>query len=207
MCQRLLDGMLDEPTRGLDARLQETFFEILRTTQQRLQIPVVLVTHDLEECSGIADQVYLIENGRFLQSGPKGNVFSRPANSDIARALGIFNVMPATIASLDPGKKTSRVRMLESEIEGPYFPGRLIGDQGFVCVQRSELELSAPKQERSANQLKLRIRAVTSGISGVRVQFEGGMVAYVSETKFASLREHDDLNVTIPASAVYFVGK
>ena len=49
--------LLDEPARGLDARLRLSFHDVLRKTRDRLDIPVLLVTHDLEECFELADSV------------------------------------------------------------------------------------------------------------------------------------------------------
>src|SRR5207248_1972861 len=67
--------LFDEPTRGLDARLRQAFYDVLRKTRERLPLPLVLVTHDLEECFELADSVYLMDHGRFLQSGSRELVF------------------------------------------------------------------------------------------------------------------------------------
>ena len=98
--------LLDEPTRGLDARLRQAFYEVLRTTRERSQAPIVLVTHDLEECMQLSDYVCLMEAGRFVQSGLREQVFARPANLEVARALGIYNLLPAKITALDPSRDT-----------------------------------------------------------------------------------------------------
>ena len=47
-------------------------------------------------------------------------------------------IIPAEIAALDPTQNTSRLRVLNDEIEGPYLPGHLIGDHGFLCVRQFE---------------------------------------------------------------------
>ena len=69
--------LFDEPTRGLDARLRQTFYDVLRKTRERLRVPLVLVTHDLEECFELADSVFLLDRGRFVQSGSRELVFQR----------------------------------------------------------------------------------------------------------------------------------
>ncbi len=197
--------LLDEPTRGLDIRLRRAFYEVLRETHRRLAIPVVLVTHDLDEALELADAVYLIDRGRVLQSGPKELVFARPATLDIARSLGIYNLLPATISSLDPGRHTSRLTVLDQEIEGPYLPGHLIGDSGFVCVRQSETRVRVPLTRTSANQLLLKLLGSSASSRGVRLLFEHGVTAVVSESEFEQLRGEDRLAVEIPPSAVYFV--
>jgi len=113
--------LLDEPTRGLDARLRQAFYEVLRTTRERSQAPIVLVTHDLEECMQLADFVCLMEGGRFVQSGPREQVFSRPANAEVARALGIYNLLPAKVSALDPSRDTCSLDVAGSEVQGRYL--------------------------------------------------------------------------------------
>lgn len=198
--------LLDEPTRGLDFRLRRAFYDVLRETHRRLEIPIVLVTHDPDECLELADCVYLLDRGRVLQSGPKDTVFARPETLEIARSLGIYNLLPATIAALDPGRHTSRLRVLDQEIEGPYLPGHLIGDIGFLCVRQSEVRVRPPVARSSGNQLLLRLTGSSSSSRGVRVVFEHDVAAFVSESDFEQqLRGHERLAVEIPPSAIYFI--
>ena len=65
------DGILlfDEPTRGLDRASAKPFLQVLRKTRERLRVPLVLVTHDLEECFELADSVFLLDHGQPVQSG------------------------------------------------------------------------------------------------------------------------------------------
>ena len=129
--------LLDEPTRGLDARLRQSFYDILRQARARVDIPLLLVTHDLDECLALADTICLMDNGRFLQTGSAAAVFAHPASVAAARLLGLYAILPAEIRALDPTRKTSSIRVLDQEIEGPYLPGHLLGDRGFLCIRSS----------------------------------------------------------------------
>ncbi|MGI8959934.1 MAG: ABC transporter ATP-binding protein [Bryobacteraceae bacterium] len=198
--------LLDEPTRGLDARLRRAFYDVLRKTRERLQLPLVLVTHDLEECFELADSVCLLDRGRSLQCGSRELVFLRPASTDVARSLGLYNVLPAEIAALDPTRNTSRLRVLNSEIEGAYLPGHLIGDRGFLCIRESEINVLPPSAQAVRNQLMLRVLSSTPSSQGIRLRFENDVFAAVSETEYARLRGRDCLRIEIPSTAVYFIG-
>jgi molybdate transport system ATP-binding protein len=198
--------LLDEPTRGLDARLRRAFYDVLRKTRERLQVPLVLVTHDVEECFELADTVFLLDRGRFVQSGSRELVFHRPNTIDMARSLGVYNVIPAEISGLDPTGNTSRLRVLNNEIEGPYLPGHLIGDHGFLCIRYSEIKVLPPIVQPARNQLMLRVLDSTPSSRGVRLTFEHDVFVAVSETEYAQLRGDDCLRLEIPSSAVYFIG-
>jgi len=198
--------LLDEPARGLDPRLRRAFYDVLQETRARLQVPVLLVTHDLEECFELADSICLVECGRFLQCGTKDAVLSRPASVEAARVLGLHNIIPAEITALDPGRDSSRLRVFDSEIEGPYLPGHLIGDRGFLCVRDSDMKI-APLQPATHNQIQLRLAKTTASSRGVHVLFEHDLRARVNDAEWQWLRGHECLGIEIPKSAVYFIGK
>jgi ABC-type sulfate/molybdate transport systems ATPase subunit len=199
--------LFDEPTRGLDARLRQTFYAALRTTRERSQAPIVLVTHDLEECMQLGDFVCLIELGHFVQSGPREQVSALPASSDVARTLGIYNLLPATITALDPGRDTCLLDVAGSDVQGRYLKGRLIGDQGYLCVRQTEARLLPNFGRRDLNQIVLRVAGVTPSAQGVRVLLEHGSAAIVSEAQYELLRGEITLKLEIAPSAVYFIPK
>ncbi len=199
--------LLDEPTRGLDARLRAAFYQLLQKTRERLQVPVILVTHDLDECFELADFVCLMDRGRFLQTGTRDDVFAKPATADIARSLGLYNIAPAVIAALDPTRNTSHIRVFDGEIEGPYLPGHLIGDHGFLCLRASEIKLAADTGRAPRSQLALHLVSSAPCSRGIRITLEHGVFATVSEADFQTLRNSPRLLLDIPPSAVYFLEK
>ena len=52
--------LLDEPTRGLDAALRQEFYSVLREARSAFGIPVVMVTHDIEEAVVLADRIVVM---------------------------------------------------------------------------------------------------------------------------------------------------
>jgi ABC-type sugar transport system ATPase subunit len=80
--------LLDEPLSNLDAKLRlETRVE-LRKLQRSLGITTVYVTHDQEEAMTIADRMAIFNEGRIVQVGTPGDVFSRPASATVAAFIG-----------------------------------------------------------------------------------------------------------------------
>ncbi len=198
--------LLDEPTRGLDSRLRNAFYDVLHKTRQRLNIPALLVTHDLDECSELADFVYLIERGRFVQAGPRDAVFAKPASIEVARMLGFENILTAEIVALDPGRNTSRLAVLDTVLEGPYLPGHLIGDRGSVCIREHEMKVAASKGSGQVNRLSLRVLKTTPVPAGIRISFEQGVSAIAGESEWLEWRTNERLWVTIHPQAIHFIG-
>ena len=56
--------LLDEPFSALDIHTRTTLREKLGVLKKEFQIPIILVTHDLEEATILGDQVVSIEQGR-----------------------------------------------------------------------------------------------------------------------------------------------
>lgn len=199
--------LLDEPTRGLDVRLRSSFYSLLKQMRERLESPILLVTHDLEECFELADYVCLIDHGIFLQTGPRDAVLNRPATADLARSLSIYNVAAAEIESLDPGRDASRLRVLGHAVDGPYFPGHLLGDQGFFCVRKAEIAVRVPQNGRPHNQIVLDVLNTAVSQRGIRIEFEHDFSADVSEAAYEALRGNQRLALEFPANAVHFIAK
>ena len=164
--------LLDEPAQGLDAPLRFEFYSVLRQVRAEFTTPMLLVTHDLDECLELGDEMLIIHNGRLIQSGSPRSILEQPANVDVARLLGVFNLLPAEILALDPARNTSRLRFGDFEFSGKFLNGRFIGDHVTVCVRPNALRalprLGTPAPDQMPASL---IRAVDKS-DAVRLDFE-----------------------------------
>lgn len=87
--------LLDEPLSNLDPSLREDLRDQIRSIIRKLNMTTVFVTHDQQEALSLADRIAIMENGLCQQIGTPGEVYSRPANSFVARFLGGANVLSA----------------------------------------------------------------------------------------------------------------
>ncbi len=72
--------LLDEPFSGLDERLREQVRDDTLGLLRRNGTAALLVTHDPEEALFMADRLYLMRDGRIVQSGPPQDLYFRPAD-------------------------------------------------------------------------------------------------------------------------------
>jgi len=86
--------LLDEPFSALDAPVRADLRRELRQLQRETGMSTVLVTHDPEEAALLATEVMVIANGSLLQSGSRQEVFGKPSSPEVARLLGIANLLP-----------------------------------------------------------------------------------------------------------------
>ncbi|MDZ8185838.1 MAG: ABC transporter ATP-binding protein [Nostoc sp. ChiSLP02] len=68
----------DEPTTALDVTVQATILELLRELQQKRDMAMIFITHDLGLISEIADQVAVMYKGKVVESGASNQIFSNP---------------------------------------------------------------------------------------------------------------------------------
>ena len=93
--------LLDEPFSAVDQVTRRKLREELAQLRGSLQIPVVLVTHDLEEAAMLADRLTILHHGETLQHGMPQEVFNQPASVLVARLVDVPNVFEARVVAHD----------------------------------------------------------------------------------------------------------
>jgi oligopeptide/dipeptide ABC transporter ATP-binding protein len=68
----------DEPTTALDVTIQAQILDLLREVQQRREMALLLITHDLGVVAEIADDIAVMYAGRIVETGPADAVLSAP---------------------------------------------------------------------------------------------------------------------------------
>lgn len=89
--------LLDEPFSAVDQQTRRKLYRELARLRLDLPVPILMVTHDINEVQQLADSVCLIHRGRTLQYGQTQQVINRPDSKQSARLLGHQNLVPAHI--------------------------------------------------------------------------------------------------------------
>jgi microcin C transport system ATP-binding protein len=71
----------DEPTTALDVTIQAQILELLKDLQRRLDMGLLLITHDLGVVRKVADQVHVMTAGEVVEHGTTNEVFGKPQHS------------------------------------------------------------------------------------------------------------------------------
>ena len=93
--------LLDEPFSAVDQQTRRKLYRELANLRSGLDIPMILVTHDVGEVQQLADSMCLIHKGQTLQQGSVRDVMSAPKSKAIAKLLGHQNLFAATVSSQD----------------------------------------------------------------------------------------------------------
>ncbi len=65
----------DEPTTALDVTVQAQILKLIRELQQRRNIGVIFISHDLSVVADIADHIAVMQYGRFVEQGSRDDIF------------------------------------------------------------------------------------------------------------------------------------
>lgn len=80
--------LMDEPLSNLDPARREAFFPYLERVRDEMRLPIIYVSHQLDEIVRLADRAALISEGRIRASGPVEELFRAP---EMKPYLGYFD--------------------------------------------------------------------------------------------------------------------
>ena len=83
--------LLDEPFSAVDQMNRQGLYRLLADLRRELSVPIVLVTHDLNEARMLADRLVVMDAGQVLQQGTPASIHNAPRNARVADLVGIHN--------------------------------------------------------------------------------------------------------------------
>ncbi|MGN0312892.1 MAG: ABC transporter ATP-binding protein [Lachnospiraceae bacterium] len=70
----------DEPTTALDVTIQAQILELMQELQRKLEMSIIMVTHDLGVIASMCDEIMVMYGGRVCERGTADDIFYRPAH-------------------------------------------------------------------------------------------------------------------------------
>ena len=68
----------DEPTTALDITTQRDILRLIRELSEKLQLAVLIITHDMSVVRALASDVYVMQGGNIVESGKVQHIFANP---------------------------------------------------------------------------------------------------------------------------------
>jgi len=68
----------DEPTTALDVTIQAQILELIKDIQKKIQMAVILITHDFGIVADLADDIIVMYGGGIIESGSVYDIFKNP---------------------------------------------------------------------------------------------------------------------------------
>ncbi|CQR58776.1 methionine ABC transporter ATP-binding protein [Paenibacillus riograndensis] len=81
----------DEATSALDPQTTYSILELLEDINRKLNLTIVLITHEMDVLRHICRNAAVIEGGRIVENGPVEQLFYRPESETAKQFVNIFN--------------------------------------------------------------------------------------------------------------------
>jgi oligopeptide/dipeptide ABC transporter ATP-binding protein len=91
----------DEPTTALDVTIQAQILELIKSLREKLQMAVVLITHDLGVVAETCDYVVVMYAGKVVEEGTAEDIFYRPSHP---YTKGLLNSIPSHTGEKKSGR-------------------------------------------------------------------------------------------------------
>jgi putative spermidine/putrescine transport system ATP-binding protein len=95
--------LMDEPLSNLDAKLRLEMRAEIRRIHNLLGAATIHVTHDHQEALSLADRIVVLGDGAVRQIGTPEDLYTRPANPEVAEFMGYRNMVRSNTEMLDGG--------------------------------------------------------------------------------------------------------
>lgn len=197
--------LLDEPARGLDAPLRAELYEVIRQVRKEFSTPVLLVTHDLDECFELGEEMIVLREGKVAQAGKPADIVEKPISLDVARLLGHYNLLRAEIVQLDPQNNSSTLRIGDHQLTGRYFPGHLRGDQVWLCVRQTSLRAMPREGKPGPNQIPAQLERITERPGTLLLEFTDGIGVESPREQADRHRHNKDWVVEFPRTSLHIL--
>lgn len=101
----------DEPTTALDVTIQAQILDLLKELQEKLNMSIIIITHDLGVIAELADEVAVMYAGDIVEKAKTRELFDDPKHP---YTIGLMNSIP------DINEDVDRLRTLEGLVPSLY---------------------------------------------------------------------------------------
>lgn len=111
--------LMDEPLASLDEARKAEILPYLERLRDRMRLPILYVSHSVDEVLRLADTVVALQNGRQVASGPVAEVMARPEMVPIVGRFDVGALLDCTVAQHDPAYALSSLAFAGGELRVP----------------------------------------------------------------------------------------
>jgi molybdate transport system ATP-binding protein len=182
--------LMDEPLASLDASRKADILPYLSGIKNRLNLPILYVTHAPDEVARLADHLILVEAGHVTASGTLRDLASR-GDLPFGQRDDAGAVLAMTVASHDPARRLSTLRNLGTDLVVPTVP-HPTGTQLRVRIPAREVIIAKRKPEDISvhNAIQGTVRAVTNDRHAALVELalpDGAILARITQDAVQNL--------------------
>ncbi len=113
--------LMDEPLASLDAARKAEVLPFIARLSRELSIPILYVSHSLDEILNLADTMVLLDSGRAVAAGTIEELMTRPALQLLTGRIDLGTVITTTVEIPDDASGLSHLRFSGGLLKAPRF--------------------------------------------------------------------------------------
>jgi len=139
--------LMDEPLASLDRARKDEIFPFLERLHAESDIPIIYVSHNLDEICRLCDHLVVIDEGRVVADGDLQNVLCR-TDLPVLAGTDAGSVIQGAFESFDEQDELSLVRFSGGSLLVPGSPGP-IGATVRARIRANDVSLCRTRPEQS----------------------------------------------------------
>lgn len=133
--------LMDEPLASLDGGLKSRIIPYLHHIKNVYNIPIIYVTHAITEAISLADEAFLLEDGKVTSSGEPHHILASPSALPIAHLTGVENIFSLPVATSDEQRGITELEIGSQHLVIPYIDVE-IGKTVPVAIRAEDIIIS-----------------------------------------------------------------
>ena len=133
--------LCDEPTSALDPQTTASILQLLKTINQKLNITIIMITHQMSVVEKICNKVAILSEGKVAESGQVNEVFSNPKS--LAAKKLVFPEGFDDILSISSSKKMIRI----------VFDGQKVTEKPIIALMSQQTGVLASISDASTKSI------------------------------------------------------
>ncbi len=94
--------LLDEPFSAVDSNLRQQILPFIMRIQQKVNIPILVVSHDLPDLLKLTNRLFIMENGRCIGHGDYYQLLRKPDITGVFSGHALVNAINIEVAAISP---------------------------------------------------------------------------------------------------------
>ncbi len=135
--------LLDEPLAALDRPTKSQIIADLRRWNQHYRVPILFVTHSVEEVFALGEEVIVLDAGKIVAQGRPNEVMLAPQMETVAQLAGFENIFDSAVTAINEsrGTMTCRIGAGSVDLETPLVTAE-IGSRLRIGIRAGDILLA-----------------------------------------------------------------
>lgn len=163
--------LMDEPLSSLDPRRRADIMPFIEALHRRLELPILYVSHNIDEITRLADRVVVLHDGHVAASGEVADVLNQADIQALILGEGGDNdpaaIVEATVAAHDAEHHVTRLSVGNAQISLPLLPLN-VGAKARLRIHARDVAIATepPHHISIQNIIEAEISSITPASNG-----------------------------------------